>query len=158
MSWQASFSRCRRGRNTIRRFAHIGLCALLFPEIGAKKPSLPIGVSGRVRPTRMVSQSLSLSKSIATMMNTSYKGTLYSCTLPICPVTNLSSVKSTMLSAASKLGATAKNVKLRAMAACPKHPKDPNARDNRKRSDDYTDDLLKALRALPGTVHDCNPG
>jgi hypothetical protein len=63
-----------------------------------------------------------------------------------------------MLTAASRLGKNAKNAKLRAMATCPKHPEDPNKRGNRKRSDDYTNDLLNAIKALPGTVYTCGVG
>lgn len=110
---------------------------------------------GGARPARMVSQSLSYSKSIASLLGRSYDGNLYSCSTPICPATNLSGTKTKMLSTATKLGKTAKNVKLRAMATCPKQPEESEKRGNRKRSDDYTNDLLAAIRALPSTVYDC---
>lgn len=123
----------------------------------AKKFAARVSKCGGARPARLMSQSLTLSKSIATLMNGSYTGNLYSCSTPICSATDLSSTKTTMLTAASRLGTNAKNAKLRAMATCPKHAEDPNKRGKRKRSDDYTNDLLNAIRALPGTAYDCGP-
>jgi hypothetical protein len=110
---------------------------------------------GRARPNKIVTQSNAFSKSIANLMSTAYQGNLYTCSTNICQAMDRSKTKAQMLTLASKLGATAKNIKLRAMAACPKKPEEEHARDNRKRSDDYTNDLLKAIKALPSTVHDC---
>ena len=110
---------------------------------------------GRSRPNKMVAQSSAYAKSIANLMSTAYQGTLYKCSTNICPAVDLSNTKAQMLNLGSKLGLTAKNIKLRAMAACPRAPEDPNKRDRRKASDDYTNDLLTAIKSLPSTAHNC---
>ncbi len=81
---------------------------------------------------------------------------MYSCTLGECRVVNLKRSKVQLTALARQFGDNAKRIKLKAMRSCPEDPKKPGDVDNRKRSDDYTDDLMRALQALPTKVYRCN--
>lgn len=110
---------------------------------------------GGSRPAHMVARSLSYARSIAASMRKGYGGRAYKCSKAICPLVTRSNTKSKMSDTATKFGNMAKYIKLRAMAACPKREEEPNRGDKRKRSDDYTKDLLSAIKALPSRYYDC---
>jgi hypothetical protein len=110
---------------------------------------------GGSRPAHMVARSLSYARSIASSMRKGYGGNAYKCSKAICPLVTRTKTKAKMSDTATKFGNMAKYIKLRAMAACPKREEEPNRRDKRKRSDDYTQDLLGAIKALPSRYYDC---
>ncbi len=103
-----------------------------------------------------IARSRSLSKRIGDLFSACYGGKLYSCTSGECRVVNLKRSRAQLVTLAQQFGDNAKRIKIKAMRSCPKDTKQPGEVDNRKRSDDYTNDLLRALQALPTKVYRCN--
>jgi uncharacterized repeat protein (TIGR01451 family) len=97
------------------------------------------------------------SKAVQDLLDTTYGGSLYTCSkMPAnCTVKNVANDRKRLQSLASALGATQKAVKLKAIASCPKAPDDGN-HGRRKATDDYTKDLVDAIKALPTAVTRCS--
>lgn len=106
--------------------------------------------------TSSVAKSGNLSKQLATLMTSRYDGPVYSCTVGECRIISLKEEKAQMTTLARQLGATAKKIKLRAMKSCPAKPPTPGQQDTRPKSDDYTDSLVDAIKAMPDKVHRCD--
>lgn len=104
----------------------------------------------------MVAKSGSLSRKLGDLMTSCYDGKVYSCTTGQCRLVSLKRRKAQMIALAQQLGSTSKKVKLQASQSCPATPAQPGERDNRKRSDDYTNDLVKAIQAMPEKVYRCH--
>jgi hypothetical protein len=106
--------------------------------------------------SRSVAKSGNLSKQLADLMTSCYDGKVYSCATGECQIISLKRRKAQMVSLARQLGATAKRIKLQAIKSCPAQPPTPGEQDNRPKSDDYTNSLVNAIKAMPDSVHRCN--
>lgn len=110
---------------------------------------------GGPRQSGPLAKSTKYSKSISTLISSGYEGTIYDCPPNVCEQHALTTTKSQMYSLGKKLGATAKTTKLRAMMSCRVKQGERHKGKRRKGSDDYTNDLLAAIMALPSTVYRC---
>lgn len=106
--------------------------------------------------TSPIAKSRNLSKQLATLMTACYDGQVYSCAVGECRIVSLKQQKAQMTALARQLGTTAKKIKLQAMKSCPAQPPTTGDPDNRPRSDDYTNALVNAIKAMPDKVHRCD--
>lgn len=96
-----------------------------------------------------------LSATLQTLVSSGYGGAVYRCPPGVCTVRSLRQDRARIEGLARKLGAAAKNMKIRAMVACKVPPHQTKPGERRKTSDDYTNDLLKAVRGLPQALTRC---
>lgn len=100
-------------------------------------------------------QSRALVDQISRLTESSCGGNIYSCPSGTCRAVSLLESKTTLRNWSRQLGAISKRSKLRAMTSCGAGPKKPGEVDTRKKSDDYTNDLIAAVNLLPDSVTRC---
>lgn len=94
-------------------------------------------------------------RQLTNTLNRAVGGKVYTCPAGVCTSYSTVSAKSQMRALAERLFRVSKRSKLNAEKAC-NHSRDENAKpDRRKRTIDYYEDLLAAIKSLPDSVTRC---
>ncbi len=110
---------------------------------------------GSTRSGPALSQIYRLSSSLQDLLTSTYAGTLYRCPAGICTTVSVKALVRRLSATARTLGGAAKKIKKTTIVACKVPPHTTDGARRRKASDDYTNDLVKALQRLPKTVTRC---
>lgn len=102
-----------------------------------------------------LNQVRSVARQLTQLLTDSCGGQIYRCPENQCTTTAVRSDKNQMRTLARSLAARQKRMKLDAIRFCGTGPKKPGEVDTRKNSDDYLNDLLRAIGRLPNAVTKC---
>lgn len=102
-----------------------------------------------------LNQIRSTARQLNDQLSSSCGGQIYQCPANQCTTTAVRSDKNRMRTLARSLATGQKRMKLDAIRSCGSAPKKSGEVDKRKNSDDYLNDLLRAIGRLPNSVTKC---